>query len=78
VVVANLEYRDYVISISVIYDTPNKYQFTPVVDIRRAGSSEVLNTILTHAAFKTIENAIEFGFRLGREWIDKRLSESPE
>ena len=75
---ANLEYRDHRISVSVIYDTPNKFQFTPVIDIRRAESSEVLNTILTQATFNTIENAIEFGFRLGREWIDKGLSESPE
>ncbi len=75
---ANLEYRDQRISVSVIYDTPNKFQFTPVIDIRRAESSEVLNTILTQATFNIIENAIEFGFRLGREWIDKRLSESPE
>ena len=75
---AHLEYRDYVISVSVVYDTPNKYQFTPVIDIRRAASSEILNTTLTQASFNTIENATEFGFRLGREWIDKRLSESPE
>lgn len=75
---ANLEYRDQRISVSVIYDTPNKFQFTPVIDIRRAESSEVLNTILTQATFNIIENAIEFGFRLGREWIDKRLSESLE
>ena len=61
---ANLEYRDHLISVSVIYDTPNKFQFTPVVDIRRAESSEVLNTILTHAAFDTIRNATEFGFGL--------------
>ena len=76
-VVANLEYRDHRISVSVIYDTPNKFQFTPIIDIRRAESGEVLNTILTHAAFSTIENATAFGFRLGREWIDKHLSESP-
>jgi hypothetical protein len=73
--VANLEYRDHRISVSVIYDTPSQYQFTPVVEIRRAESSDVLNTILTQATFNTIENAIEFGFRLGREWIDKRLAE---
>ena len=72
---ANLEYRDHRISVSVIYDTPNKFQFTPVVDIRRAESSEVLNTILTHEGFNTIENAIEFGFKLGREWIDKTALE---
>lgn len=64
-VVANLEYRDHRISVSVVYDTPNKLQFTPVIDIRRAESGEVLNTILTQAAFNTIENAIEFGFKLG-------------
>jgi hypothetical protein len=72
--VANLEYKGHRISVSVIYDTPNKFQFTPVTDIWRAESSEVINTILTHAAFNTIENATEFGFKLGREWIDKQLA----
>jgi hypothetical protein len=76
-VVANLEYRDHRISVSVIYDTPNKFQFTPVIDIRRAESSEVLNTILTQATFNTIENAIEFGFMLGREWIDNKQLVEP-
>ena len=75
---ANLEYRDHLISVSVVYDTPSHYQFTPVIDIRLAGFSEVLNTILTHKAFMTDKDAIAFGFELGREWIDKRLSESPE
>ena len=75
--VANLEYRDHRISVSVIYDTPNKFQFTPVIDIRRAESSEVLNTILTQATFNTIENAIAFGFRLGREWIDNKQLVEP-
>ena len=74
---ANLEYRGHLISISVIYDTPNKFQFTPVIDIRRAESIEVLNTILTQRTFDTVENATKFGFELGREWVDERLSESP-
>jgi hypothetical protein len=74
-VVANLEYRDHRISVSVIYDTPSQYQFTPVVEIRRAGSTQALNTIMTHEAFMTDQSAIEFGFILGREWIDKRLAE---
>jgi hypothetical protein len=73
--VANLEYRDHRISVSVIYDTPSQYQFTPVVEIRRAGSTQVLKTILTHEAFMTDQRAIDFGFMLGREWIDKRLAE---
>jgi hypothetical protein len=75
-VVANLEYRDHRISVSVIYDTPSQYQFTPVVGIRRAGSTQALNTIMTHEVFMTDEKAIEFGFILGREWIDKRLAET--
>jgi hypothetical protein len=76
--VAALEYRDHVISVSVIYDTPHKLQFTPVIDIRRAESSDVINTILTQEAFDTIQNATEFGFGLGREWVDRQSSESPE
>ena len=75
---ANLEYKDYLISVSVIHDTPNKFQFTPIVDIRRADSIQVLNTILTHEAFNTIESAITFGFGRGREWIDRQSSESSE
>ena len=72
---ANQEYRDHRISVSVIFDTPSQYQFTPVIDIRCADSIQVLNTILTHEAFDTVRNATEFGFELGREWIDKRLAE---
>ena len=75
---ANLEYRDHRISVSVIYDTPSQYQFTPVVEIRRAGSTQVVNTILTHEAFMTDQGAIAFGFGLGREWIDRQSSESSE
>ena len=74
----NLEYRGHLISVSVIYDTPSRYQLTPVIDIRLAESGQILNTILTHQAFNTVENATEFGFGLGREWVDERLSESPE
>ena len=40
-------------SVSVIYDTPSQYQFTPVVEIRRAGSTQVVNTMLTHEVFMT-------------------------
>jgi hypothetical protein len=29
---ANLKYRGHLISVSVIFDTPSKYQFTPVVE----------------------------------------------
>jgi hypothetical protein len=75
--VANLEYKDHLISVSVIHDTPNKFQFTPVIDIRLAESSQVLNTILTQQTFDTVENATKFGFGLGREWVDECLSESP-
>ena len=75
---ANLEYRDHLISVSVIYDTPNKFQFAPVIDIRHADSIQVLNTILTEEAFDTIRNATEFGFGLGREWVDTQCSASPE
>jgi hypothetical protein len=46
--VANLKYSGHLISVSVIFDTPNQYQFTPVVEIRRGDSAGVLNTILTH------------------------------
>ena len=73
--VANLEYRGHLISVSVVYDTPSR-QVTPVIDIRSAESCQVLNTILTHEAFNTIENATAFGFGLGREWVDKQSSES--
>jgi hypothetical protein len=74
--VANLEYKDHLISVSVICDTPNKFQFTPVIDIRLAESSQVLNTILTQQTFDTVENATKFGFGLGREWVDWQSSES--
>jgi hypothetical protein len=55
--------------------TPSQFQFTPVVEVRRVDSPEVLTTILTQHAFVLQERAIEFGFILGREWIDKRLAE---
>ena len=71
---AHLEYRGHLISVSVIYDIQNHYQFIPIIDIRRAEFIEVLNTILTQQAFNTVENATEFGFGLGREWVDERLS----
>ena len=74
---ANLEYRGHLISVSVIYDTESQFLFTPVVEIRRGDSPEVLTTILTQHAFVLQERAIEFGFMLGREWIDNRLLESP-
>ena len=73
---ANLEYRGHLISVSAIFDTPSQYQFTPVVEIRRGDSADVLMTILTHEAFITDQRQIEFGFVLGREWIDAHLSES--
>ena len=75
--VANLKYSGHLISVSTIFDTPNQYQFTPVVEIRRGDSAGVLNTILTHHAFIMQEKAIDLGFILGREWIDKQLLESP-
>jgi len=74
---AKLEYKDHIVSVSAIWDTKHQYQFTPFVEIRRAASSKLLNTILTHhQAFTTDQKAIEFGFVLGREWIDAHLSES--
>ena len=80
VVVANLEYKDHIVSVSAIWDTQHQYQFTPFVEIRaRVASSKLLNTILTHhQAFTTDQKAIEFGFGLGREWIDNQSSKSPE
>ena len=75
--VANLKYSGHLISVSVIFDTPNQYQFTPVVEIWRGDSAEVLNTILTHHVFIIQEKAIELGFILGRQWIDKQILESP-
>ena len=75
---ANLEYRDHLIFVSIIRNSQSHYQFTPVIDIRRAEFGEVLNTILTHEGFNTIENAIEFGFGLGREWVDTQSSASPQ
>ena len=74
----NLEYRRHLIFVSVIFDTPNQYQYTPVVEIRRGDSAGVLNTILTDHAFILQEKAIDLGFKLGREWIDKQLLESVE
>jgi len=76
-VVANLKYRGHLISVSTIFDTPTQYQFTSVVEIRRGDSARVLNTTLTHQAFIIQEKAIDLGFVLGREWIDKQLLESP-
>ena len=73
---ANLKHRGHLISVSTIFDTPNQYQFTPVVEIRRGDSAGVLNTILIHHAFIMQEKAIELGFKLGREWIDMQLLES--
>jgi hypothetical protein len=67
---ANLEYRRHFISVSVMFDRPNKFQFTPVIDIRSAESIEVLTTILTHHTFIIREMATEFGFVLGCEWVD--------
>jgi len=75
-VVANLKYRGHLISVSTIFDTPTQYQFTPVVEIRRGDSARFLNTTLTHQAFIIQEKAIDLGFVLGREWIDKQLLES--
>ena len=75
---ATRQYREHLISVSAIFDTPNQYLFTPVVEVRRGGSPEVLTTILTQHAFVLEDRTIEFGFMLGREWIDNRLSESPE
>ena len=75
---ANLEYKDHLISVSVIYDAPNKFNFTPVVEIRCADSIQVVNTILTHHAFVLQDRAIEFGFVLGHEWVDKQSAEPSE
>ena len=73
---ANLEYRGHLIFVSVIFDAPSQYQLkTPVVEVRRADSPEVLTTILTHHAFVLQDRAIEFGFVLGREWVDKQFAE---
>jgi hypothetical protein len=76
-VVANLKYRGHLISVSVIFDTPAQYRFTPVVEIRRGDSAGVLNIILTDHAYIIQEKAIDLGFILGREWIDKQLLEAP-
>ena len=57
-------------------DAPSQDQLkTPVVEVRRSDSRQLLTTILTHHAFVLQERAIEFGFVLGREWVDKRLAE---
>ena len=69
---SNLEYRGHLVSVSAIYDRPSQCQFTPVVEIRHG---DARTTILTHHAFITEEMAIEFGFVLGREWVDQRLAE---
>jgi hypothetical protein len=74
--VANLEYRGHLISVSVIFDAPNQDQLkTPVVEVRRCDSRQLLTTILTQHAFVVGERAIEFGFVLGREWVDKQVAE---
>jgi hypothetical protein len=73
---ANLDYRGHFISVSASFDAPSQYQLkTPVVEVRRCDSPEVLTTILTHHAFVLQDRAIEFGFVLGREWVVKRLAE---
>jgi hypothetical protein len=73
---ANLEYRGHLISVSVIFDAPSQDQLkTPVVEVRRCDSRQLLTTILPPHAFVLQERAIEFGFVLGREWVDKRLAE---
>jgi hypothetical protein len=72
---ANQEYRGHLISVAAIFDTPSKDQFTPVVEVRRGDTPELLTTILTHHAFIIEEIATEFGFVLGCEWVDKRLAE---
>ena len=73
---ANLEYRGHLISVSVIFDAPSQDQLkTPVVEVRRCDSRQLLTTILTHHAFVLQERAIAFGFGLGREWVDERLAE---
>ena len=74
---ANLKYSGHLISVSVIFDTPNQYQSTPFVEIRRGNSAEVLNTILTDHFFIIQEKAIELGFMLGRQWLDNQILESP-
>ena len=76
---ADLEYIGHLITVSAIFDAPSQYQLkTPVVEVRRADSPEVLTTILTQHAFVLRDRAIEFGFILGREWVDKRLAEPSE
>ena len=76
---ANLEYRGHLISVSVIFDAPSQDQLkTPVVEVRRYDSPEILTTILTPHAFLLKDRVVEYGFILGREWVDKRLSEYPE
>jgi hypothetical protein len=55
-------------------DTPNRYQFTPIIDIRQVEFIKVLNTIVTEHAFSSIESATWFGLGLSREWVDERLS----
>jgi hypothetical protein len=76
--VATQQYRGHLISVSAILDTLNKHHFTPVTEARSGISDEILTTILTPHAFHFQDRAIEYGFILGQEWIDKRLSESPE
>jgi len=77
--VANLEYRGHLITISAIFDASSQYQLkTPVVEVRRGDSPEILPSILTPQARVLQDRAIEFGFILGREWVDKRLAEPSE
>ena len=79
VAVADLEYRGHLITVSAIFDASSQYQLkTPVVEVRRCDSRQLLTTILTQHAFVVGERAIEFGFVLGREWVEKRLAEPPE
>jgi hypothetical protein len=79
VAVADLEYRGHLITVSAIFDASSQYQLkTPIVEVRRGDSPEILTTILTPHALVLHDRAIEFGFILGREWIDKRLAEPSE
>ena len=66
------ETQSHLVSVSAVYDRPSQCQFTPVVEIRHG---DARTTILTHHAFITEEMATEFGFGLGREWVDKWLAE---
>jgi len=74
---AALRYKDYKISVSTIYDSPNQFHVTPIVKISKNGYDTILVTITTQQSFDKEEDAISRGLELGQRWINELISHSP-